>query len=183
MNRWYRGPARACFFAATLLAGADQALATGSDEAAAIDAGRLGGGAADPAAPQWRMAFSPFTAHWRPSEEHRKVWAVALERQRPDGRFTGGSFFSNSFGQESVYAYVGERYTGFWGEPQLFAQWSAGVIWGYRGKYEDKLPLNTKGFAPGALVSLGWNFDRRSSVAAHLLGDAGVMLQMSYEFR
>ena len=103
--------------------------------------------------------------------------------RRPDGWLTGGSFFSNSFGQDCAYVYVGERYTGFWGEPQLFAQWSAGVIYGYRGKYEDKLPLNTKGFAPGALVSLGWNFDRRSSVAAHLLGDAGVMLQMSYEFR
>lgn len=180
MNRWYRGPSRACFFALALL----PSLAAASDDGAAVDSGHVAAvGAPDPDRPKWRMAVSPFTAHWRPSEEHRKVWAVALERQRPDGRFTGGSFFSNSFGQESLYAYVGERYTGFWGEPQLFAQWSAGVIWGYRGKYEDKLPLNTKGFAPGALVSLGWNFDRRSSVAAHLLGDAGVMLQMSYEFR
>ena len=57
------------------------------------------------------------------------------------------------------------------------------MIYGYRGKYEDKLPLNHKGYAPGALLTGGWNFDRSSSVAFHLLGDAGVMLQLAYQFR
>jgi hypothetical protein len=142
-----------------------------------------GDGSDSAAAQQWRMVVSPFTRHWRPSEEHQPVWAIGLERQNADGSLVGASFFSNSFGQDCTYVYYGERTTGFWGQPKLFAQWSAGVIYGYRGKYEDKLPLNTKGFAPGALVSVGWNFDRSSSAALHLLGDAGVMLQLAYQFR
>lgn len=177
MNRWYRGPARAHFFAlccacALLAAPAAQASDEGGD------------GGDGPAAQQWRMAVSPFTRHWRPSEEHKPVWAIGLERQdNSDGSLMGASFFSNSFGQDCTYVYYGQRYTGFWGRPKLFAQWSAGVIYGYRGKYEDKLPLNHKGYAPGALLTAGWNFDRSSSVAFHLLGDAGVMLQLAYQFK
>lgn len=138
----------------------------------------------DRALPQeeWRFAVSPFTHHWRPSAEHKRVWAIAVERQR-DESLIGASFFSNSFGQDSSYWYYGERYTGFWGKPKLFAQWSVGLLYGYRGQYEDKVPLNHKGFAPGALIGLGWNFDRESSAQFHLLGDAGVMLQLNYAFR
>lgn len=186
MNRWYPGPARACFFA---LACALVAPLCHADDAAAPVPADSGGGAdavgdgLRPAPNPWRLAVSPYTQHWRHSDEHKPVWAIGLERQDSDGSLIGGSYFSNSFGQPSAYVYYGERYTGFWGQPKLFAQWSAGVIYGYKGKYEDKLPLNHKGFAPGALLSMGWNFDRSTSVAAHLLGDAGVMLQMSYQFR
>ena len=175
MKRWYRGPVRAHFFSLScVLALLTAPAAWASDEG--------GDGSESLVARQWRMAISPFTRHWRPSEEHKPVWAIGVERQDPNGSLVGGSFFSNSFGQDCSYLYYGQRYTGFWGEPKLFAQWSAGVIYGYRGKYEDKLPLNHHGFAPGALVSMGWNFDRRSSVAFHLLGDAGVMVQLAYGF-
>lgn len=138
----------------------------------------------DRAQPQeeWRFAVSPYTRHWRPNPEHKRVWAIAVERQRDD-TLIGASFFSNSFGQDSSYWYYGERYTGFWGQPKLFAQWSAGLLYGYRGQYEDKVPLNHRGFSPGALIGLGWNFDRESSAQFHLLGDAGVMLQLNYAFR
>jgi hypothetical protein len=39
------------------------------------------------------------------------------------------------------------------------------------------------GFSPGALVSMGWQFERRASAAVHLLGDAGLMLQLSWDLR
>lgn len=164
MNRWYRGPARAPLL---LAAGA---LVVPVAHGADLD-------------DEWRFAVSPYTMHWRPSEEHKPVWAIGVERQRADDRLYGAAFFSNSFGQDSSYWYVGERYTGFWGRPQLFAQWSVGLLYGYRGAYEDKVPLNHKGFAPGALIGMGWNFDRESSAQFHLLGDAGVMLQVNYAFR
>jgi hypothetical protein len=129
------------------------------------------------------MVVSPYTQHWRYSPEHRYVWAVGAERQRDDGWLAGASYFSNSFGQPSAYVYLGERYTGALGQPQLLLQWSAGMLYGYKGPYKHKVPLNVDGFSPGALVSAGWRFDRQSSISLHLLGDAGVMVQMSYELR
>ncbi len=131
----------------------------------------------------WRLAMSPYTSHYRPSDEHQAVWAVALERQRRDGWLAGASRFSNSFGQPSAYVYVGRRFDGLLSLPTLYGQVSAGLLYGYRGRFEDKVPLNTNGFAPGALVTLGSQFTRRASVAAHFLGDAGVMLQLSWDLR
>jgi hypothetical protein len=131
----------------------------------------------------WRALVSPVTQHYRYNEEHQRVWAIGVERQCDDAWLAGGSYFSNSFGQPSGYLYVGQRTQGLWTQPQLFFQWSAGLLYGYRGKYEHKVPLNVNGFAPGALVTLGWQFDRRSSVAVHALGDAGLMLQLAYDIR
>jgi hypothetical protein len=131
----------------------------------------------------WRVLWAPVSAHFRYSEEHRNAWALGVERQRPDNWLAGGAFFSNSFGQPCGYVYVGKRFGDLFDQPQLFAQASGGVIYGYRGKYATKLPLNVNGFAPGALVSVGWKLTPQSSVAAHLLGDAGVMLQLAYDLR
>ena len=77
----------------------------------------------------------------------------------------------------------GKRFNRLWDVDPLFFQASAGVLYGYKGKYKDKVALNVGGFAPGALVGLGWKFDEQSSATLHLLGDAAVMLQLSYEFK
>jgi len=131
----------------------------------------------------WRLAVSPFSYHFRYSAEHQYVWAMGGEWQRPDDWLAGASYFSNSFGQPSAYLYVGKRWTNLFGEPRLFTQLSGGLLYGYRGKYEDKVPLNHNGFSPGALVSLGWQFNRNFALTGHLLGDAGVMLQLSWDLR
>lgn len=130
---------------------------------------------------QWRFVIAPFSLHFRYSDEHRYVWAVGIENQRSDYWIAGASFFRNSFGQPSSYAYVGKRFPSLFGQPQLFGQLSAGVMYGYRGAYQRKVPANYQGFSPGALVSLGWQFTPRVAVTAHMLGDAGMMLQLSYE--
>ncbi len=131
----------------------------------------------------WRFVVSPFSHHFRHSEEHRYVWAIGMERQRGDDWLAGASYFSNSFGQPSAYLYVGKRFPALWGQPQLFGQASAGLMYGYRGRFQNKVPANYNGFSPGALVSLGWQFTPRVATTAHLLGDAGVMLQLSYELK
>lgn len=131
----------------------------------------------------WRALVSPATQHYRYNPEHRPVWAIGVERQCADEWLAGGSYFSNSFGQPSAYLYIGQRTQGLLTQPKLFFQWSAGLLYGYRGKYENKVPLNVNGFAPGALVTLGWQFDKQTSVAVHALGDAGLMLQLAYDIR
>jgi hypothetical protein len=131
----------------------------------------------------WRVVVSPFTQHWRYSVEHRPVYALGVERQRDDHWLGGAAYFRNSFGQPSAYVYLGKRYDGFFGRPELFAQVTAGVIYGYKGKFKNKLPLNTNGFAPGAVISGGWQFNQEAAVSWHLLGDAAVMFQFSWDFR
>ena len=131
----------------------------------------------------WRVALAPYAPHFRYSAEHRRVWALAVERQRADDWLAGFSYFRNSFGQPSAYAYIGHRSTGIFGQDPLYFQWSAGVLYGYKGKYKKKVALNVNGFAPGALIGLGWQFNKQSAVTLHLLGDAGAMLQLSHDFR
>lgn len=131
----------------------------------------------------WRAAIAPAAPHFRPSAQHRRVVAVAVERQRPDDWLAGFSFFRNSFGQPSAYAYLGRRHPGLLGRDPLFFQWSAGILYGYKGEFKDKVALNVGGFAPGALVGLGWQFNRETSATVHLLGDAALMFQFSYDFR
>lgn len=131
----------------------------------------------------WRAIVAPYAPHIRPSDEHRYVWAVGLERQRSDRWLVGGSFFSNSFGQPSAYLYGGKRFENLWGRPELFGQVSAGLMYGYRGKYEKKVPFNHNGFSPGALASIGWQFNRNASLTIHAVGDAAVMFQFGWDYR
>jgi hypothetical protein len=132
----------------------------------------------------WRLALGPAAVHFRPSPEHRDVYALGVERQRPDNWLAGLSYFRNSFGQPSAYAYVGRRFEGLTdGAPQLFAQASLGVLYGYKGKYKNKVPLNYHGFSPGALIGLGWQFTPTVGAAVHLLGDAGMLFQLGWDFR
>ncbi len=131
----------------------------------------------------WRIAVAPFSRHFRYNPEHRDVWAVGVERQRSDDWLAGISYFRNSFGQPSSYTYVGKRFPGLLDRPELFAQVSAGILYGYRGQWKNKVPLNYNGFSPGALVSLGWQFNPAYAVKVHLLGDAGLMFQLSWDLR
>lgn len=131
----------------------------------------------------WRVAFSPVTQHWRPSPEHRHVWALGAERWGDNGRLWGASYFTNSFGQPSAYAFVGTRYPGILGQPSLYAQWTAGVLYGYKGAYKNKVPLNYGGFSPGAVLSLGFEATPQTAFQYNLLGDAAVMFQISHRWR
>ena len=133
----------------------------------------------------WRLMASPYTAHYHKNDsgEHELVYMFGLERQRSDGWVWGGVYFSNSFGQPSGFVYVGEKVIGFSRWDQLFFQWTAGIMYGYKEPYEDKVPLNVNGFSPGATVGLGWQFTREFSMQAITLGGAGLMLQFAVDLR
>lgn len=133
----------------------------------------------------WRLMASPYTIHWGSDPEglHEPVYMIGLERQRSDGWTWGGTYFSNSFGQPSAYVYFGEKVTHFTPLDKLFVQWTAGVLYGYKYPYENKVPFNYKGFSPGATVSLGWQFTREFSAQAIMLGTAGMMFQLAIDLR
>jgi len=133
----------------------------------------------------WRVMGSPYTIHWGADEEglHEPVYMIGAERQRMDGWLAGGTYFSNSFGQPSVYFYVGEKVTNFSPWDKLFIQWTAGILYGYKEPYENKVPFNVNGFSPGATVSLGWQLTREVSMQAIALGTAGLMFQFAFDLR
>lgn len=131
----------------------------------------------------WRLSYSPYTYHFSRTPDHKYVWLLGAERQYADSTLLGAAFFSNSFGQPSAYVYGGKHLTNFSPFEPLFAQWTVGVAYGYKGQYENKVPLNYKGFSPVGVVSLGWQFNRTCSAQVNLLGTSAVMFQVSANLR
>jgi hypothetical protein len=128
-----------------------------------------------------RMIASPYTLHFSPSPNHRPTWMFGGEKQYADGLVLGAAYFSNSFGQDSATLYRGRRLTEWGPYPQLYAQWTAGLMYGYKPPYNDEVPLNFRGFSPIAVLSLGWQFNPRYAVQVNALGTAALMFQLSVE--
>ncbi|MEO8187591.1 MAG: ABC transporter ATP-binding protein [Burkholderiaceae bacterium] len=134
------------------------------------------------AKPFWRLALSPYTLHFSNDSHHRSVYMVGAERQRPDGYLLGAAYFRNSFGEPGAYAFVGQRID-HWHGGRLYLYWSAGVLYGYKGEYAHKVPLNVHGFSPAALGGIGWQLTRELSTQVNLLGTSGLMFQLSVDLR
>jgi hypothetical protein len=128
------------------------------------------------------FTFSPYTLHWNHSTEHKPVVLVAIDEQLPGDRLCGISFFSNSFGQPSVYVYAGLQLNNLMGAPELFAKVTAGLMYGYVAPYEGKVPLNYKGFNPAIIPSLGYKLTPHDSVQIKFLGTAGLMFSYGRQF-
>ena len=131
---------------------------------------------------QWDLSLSPYAHHWSYSAEHKNVFLGGLDRYVQGNRFCGLALFRNSFGQPSAYGYVGQRWDGVLGNPKLFSKVSAGLIYGYRGKYKNKIPLNDLGVAPAIIPSIGYAFTPQDSAQIVLLGTAGVLFSYGHSF-
>jgi hypothetical protein len=131
----------------------------------------------------WRWMVSPYALHYTHNPEHRPIWAVGFEKQRPSTYLQGLVFFSNSFGQESAYLYMGQRLRHFSPWEPLYVQWTAGLLYGYKHQYADKVPFNYKGFSPGIILQLGWQINREYAVAANLMGTSALGLMITKDLR
>lgn len=128
----------------------------------------------------WRVEFSPWTHHYRFSEDHKDVWALGLERESADHTLYGLTGFSNSFGQPSAYAYYGHVFNNVNSRFEaLYLKLTVGVIYGYKVPFEDKVLLNYNGFSPAIIPAAGWRFDKHWSVQTNFLGTAAIMFMVS----
>lgn len=133
---------------------------------------------------RYRLIVSPFTQHVRHSPEHDHVWLVGVERERGDGSLAGAAYFNNSFGQPSAYLYPwGKTFRNLVDDAPLYVKLTAGLLYGYKPPYEDKIPFNINGFAPAIIPAVGWEFSGRQQVQLNFLGFNGVMLQFSLPVR
>jgi hypothetical protein len=127
-----------------------------------------------------RFQFSPYTYHFTPDDEHSDVVMVGLERERQDGKLDGAVLFSNSFGQPTIYVYPwGDTYREILGVKKLSFKWTAGLMYGYKDPYKDKVPLNYGGFNPVVIPALAYDFESGWSAQLNLLGNAAMMFQFS----
>ena len=131
-----------------------------------------------PEAARWRAVFSPLALHYSGNSAHKPVVLLGLEHEATDGVVLGASLFSNSFGQPSTYLFGGQRLYGWSAWDPLYAEWSAGLLYGYVGAFKHKVPLNYHGFSPGLTAGLGWQFTPRLAGQVHLLGTAGVLFSI-----
>lgn len=146
--------------------------------------------ASTPQSSQWLFMTSLWTKHFNPKPEHNNHQdLINLEYQmapseapfdglpaRPGLRYVvGAAAFRNSFAQHTEYAYAGVSQR-WWGDNHLniYGKLTAGLIHGYRGEYQDKIPLNGWGIAPAALPAAGIHWGPVSTELV-LFGSAGMM--------
>lgn len=133
------------------------------------------------------VGYSLYTWHRTNNPEHvSRNHLVTLEIHSDFDRVWGAdktlfgvSTFRNSFGQQSAYIYWGQRWElNDW----FYAKVTAGPLWGYRGKYRDKIPFNKFGVAPAIIPSVGIKLGREASAEAILLGFNAIMFAVGYRF-
>jgi len=128
----------------------------------------------------WYLQTSVYTRHFSPDPEHNNNQdLIGLEREQPSGWLFGAATFRNSFSQRSYYAYAGKRYES--SDYPVYIKLTGGLLEGYKGKYQDKIPLNHFGVAPVIIPSLGVHYGPVASELV-LLGFNAVMVTTGVRF-
>ena len=132
-----------------------------------------------PAEPYWVVQASVHTKHFKHNPEHNNNQELfGLERHTADSYLFGAATFLHSFDQRSYYGYVGKRFD-YAGTP-FYSKLTAGLLYGYKGEYRDKIPLNRFGVAPVIIPSVGVKY-RRASAEIVLLGAAATMINIGFQ--
>ena len=108
-------------------------------------------------------------------------WYVGLQLRKPNNSLWGLALFENSFGQFSQYLYYGKKFTIPRTGEHLYAKLTGGLLNGYDGEFDDRIPLNDLGVAPVILPVLGVEFGWFASEIV-FLGNAGASLTVGVEF-
>lgn len=127
------------------------------------------------------LQAAPGVIHFNSDPEHTKYsWLVGLEWQSPSRWLAGASYFNNSFNQKCEYFYFGKSWPLDFISDKVYFKLTGGLLLGYKEPYEDKIPFNNNGIAPGAIPSLGYKYGD-FNVQLNLLGGAGLMFTVGYD--
>jgi len=122
------------------------------------------------------LETSVYTVHFNSDPAHDNSQRLILgEWNITEQWLVGASFFDNSFGQRSEYVYGGFRFRPFDSLQQLYFKITAGLVHGYDGQYQDKIPFNNYGIAPAIVPSVGYCINRYCSELV-IFGTAGALL-------
>ena len=127
------------------------------------------------------LQAAPGVIHFNSDPEHTKYsWLVGLEWQSSSRWLVGASYFNNSFNQKCEYFYFGKSWPLDFISDKVYFKLTGGLLLGYKEPYEDKIPFNNNGIAPGAVPSLGYKYGD-FNVQLNLLGGAGLMFTVGYD--
>ncbi|WP_160104779.1 sn-glycerol-3-phosphate transporter [Pseudomonas izuensis] len=128
----------------------------------------------------WYLQTSVYTKHYSPDPDHNNNQdLIGLERDEASGWLFGAATFRNSFSQRSYYAYAGQRYEN--ANYPVYIKLTGGLLEGYSGKYQDKIPLNRFGVAPVIIPSLGAHYGPLAAELV-LLGFNAAMITTGVRF-
>ncbi|MEH6873755.1 MAG: hypothetical protein V7849_05025 [Candidatus Competibacter sp.] len=124
---------------------------------------------------------APGVIHYHHDPEHADFsWLIGAEWQSSSRWLAGASYFNNSFDQKCQYLYFGKYWPLESIDSNLYFKLSGGVLLGYKEPYENKIPFNHNGVAPGLVPALGYRFGD-FNVQVNLLGTAAVMFTAGYD--
>jgi hypothetical protein len=122
------------------------------------------------------LETSVYTRHFHYDAAHDDHQNLILgEWNITEQWLVGASVFDNSFGQTSQYVYGGYRFRPFESLQPLYFKVSAGLVHGYTGQYQHKIPLNNSGVAPVIVPSVGYCINRFCSELV-IFGTAGALV-------
>ena len=127
---------------------------------------------------RWYLETSLYTRHFSSDPDHvDNTKLILVEYNITESWLVGASSFDNSFGQSSQFVYGGYRFRPFDNLQPLYFKVAAGILHGYRGEYQDKIPMNSSGFAPAIVPSVGYCINRYCSEFI-LFGTAGFLITL-----
>ena len=128
------------------------------------------------------LAFGPYVAHWNDNDGHNQ-WPhlFGVEWESGSHWLIGAAAFKNSYSQRAAYAYAGRRLFLDQVNPNLYVKLSAGLVYGYKDPYEDRLPINNDGYGFAIVPALGYQFGRANAQIV-FLGTAAVTFTFGYDF-
>jgi hypothetical protein len=122
------------------------------------------------------LETSVYTHHFSYDPAHNDHQNLILgEWNITENWLAGAAVFDNSFGQSSQFVYGGVRMRPFENLQPLYFKLALGIVHGYSGEYQNKIPMNNSGFAPIIIPSVGYCINRFCSEFV-VFGTAGAMV-------
>ncbi|MCW5622225.1 MAG: sn-glycerol-3-phosphate transporter [Burkholderiales bacterium] len=131
---------------------------------------------------RWYFQTSAYTQHWDPKPHHNNTQRLLnVERQGEDRWIWGGAFFYNSFDQPCQYLYAGYLWRPASRWRGAYVKLTGGLLHGYKGEYQNNIPLNNLGVAPALLPAVGLS-GKRFATEVVVFGTSGVMWNVGFFF-
>ena len=126
------------------------------------------------------VQISPYVYHRIDNTDHNQYPRLfGLEYESPGHWLLGGLAFENSYYQGSAFIYAGKRWF-LDSDQHFYAKLAAGLVYGYKDPYADKLPVNHDGYGLGIAPVLGYQF-KRANAQLVFLGASVIAITFGYD--
>jgi hypothetical protein len=127
------------------------------------------------------LQLGPYVYHRIDNTGHNQ-WPrlIGLEYESVSHWLAGAVSFRNSYYQNAAYLYGGKRWFIDGVSDHLYFKLSAGLVYGYKEPYENKLPVNHNGYGLGIVPALGLQYGRVNA-QIELLGTIGLAFTFGYD--